>query len=333
MIFPDTVAQPPIEPVAADVFRPFWSVMIPTYKRLTYLGRALQSVLDAGEGDQRMQIEVVDNCTPGPDMEALVRSVGGGRVKFHRNARNLGMAANWNACARRATGHWVHILHDDDMVMPGFYPACARLIERYPTVSMVNGPAIVADARDRAIGTTSVMAEEEGLVPDFARRMATTNHVSPPSVVIPRRVYEELGGYREDLQFAPDWEMFFRVGAAGAVVTTALPHSVYRRHAENESSVLAAAGVNITEFMPLVDLLCNRLPASERERIWPRRYDGVAMAAGYFAGELARLGHWRLSLGQRLWAVRLRPSPINLLSFAIAILRGSPRLGRLRGAD
>ena len=76
-----------IPPVDSQVDRPFWSVMIPTYNRATYLERTLASVLAQDPGPQKMQIEVVDDAStsddPGPP--------NGGAV-FHDTAVWLGSA-------------------------------------------------------------------------------------------------------------------------------------------------------------------------------------------------------------------------------------------------
>jgi len=68
-----SIPQPPaINRAAADAgARPFWSVMIPTYNpRADYLEETLHSVLQQNPGPKQMQIEVVDDCSPGMDVVA-----------------------------------------------------------------------------------------------------------------------------------------------------------------------------------------------------------------------------------------------------------------------
>src|SRR5687768_15668812 len=90
---------PPILPPPPLAERPFWSVMIPIYNaREDYLRETLQSVLCQDPGADEMQIEVLDNCSTAGDAEALVREIGGGRIAYHRQTHNLGIAGNFNAC-------------------------------------------------------------------------------------------------------------------------------------------------------------------------------------------------------------------------------------------
>jgi cellulose synthase/poly-beta-1,6-N-acetylglucosamine synthase-like glycosyltransferase len=82
-----TVQIPSFAPVPADIRRPLWSVMIPSYNSGEYLRRTLQSVLAQDPGLERMQIEVVDHCSTADDPESLVRAVGGSRVAFYRRPK------------------------------------------------------------------------------------------------------------------------------------------------------------------------------------------------------------------------------------------------------
>jgi glycosyltransferase involved in cell wall biosynthesis len=58
---------------------PFWSVMIPAYNSVReYLVEALESVLSQDAGPDKMQIEVVDDCSADLeyDLDALVQEIG-----------------------------------------------------------------------------------------------------------------------------------------------------------------------------------------------------------------------------------------------------------------
>src|SRR5436190_1477063 len=113
---------PHVEPLPPGLDRPFWSVMIPVYNRVTWLEQALRSVVNQFRNDAHVQIEVVDDCSSDkPDLQNVVDRVGDKRVSVHRNAHRLGMVGNWNECVNRSRGQWVHLLHDDDYVLPGFY--------------------------------------------------------------------------------------------------------------------------------------------------------------------------------------------------------------------
>ncbi len=299
---------PAIEPVASGGHRPFWSVMIPSYNCTAYLEKTMGSVVAQDEGADRMQIEVVDDCSTQDDPAGLVGRVGQGRVSFFRQPRNVGVTANFNACVRRARGEWVHILHGDDYVLPGFYRAYGALIERHPAATMIIGPAVLVDAADRPLGVSMAMASREGPVADFAVREAVRNWTRTPSAVVRRSVYERSGGFLESLRHTADWELFFRAGLAGPVVTAAEPHCAYRVHAASDTLRWALGGENIRESIQTIDLCLARFPEKVRRALGATRHDALALYADKLAQEFRESGMSEASLRQATWAFRLRPT-------------------------
>ena len=117
-----TPQQPPvIQPVETDEPRPLFSVMIPAYNCVHYLGHTIQSVLSQALPEAEMQIEVIDDASTDGDVAALVAQIGKGRVGYYRQPENSGSLRNFETCINRAKGHYVHILHGDDFVIDGFF--------------------------------------------------------------------------------------------------------------------------------------------------------------------------------------------------------------------
>ena len=125
-------SPPQIHKLPDHVIRPRWSVMIPTYNCSRYLIDNLHSVLQQDPGPDHMQIEVVDDFSTDSDVEALVREVGKGRVGFYRQPMNVGSLRNFETCLNRAKGHYIHLLHGDDQVRPGFYSEIEKLFTMFP---------------------------------------------------------------------------------------------------------------------------------------------------------------------------------------------------------
>src|ERR1035441_1558771 len=101
---------------------PFWSSDVCSSDlQEAFLRKTLESVLQQDAGADTMQIEVVDDGSPEGNVEAMVKSIAGARVQISRTPKNLGLAGCWNTCIERARGQWVHLLHHDDYVLPGFY--------------------------------------------------------------------------------------------------------------------------------------------------------------------------------------------------------------------
>src|SRR5689334_2129176 len=131
------VTPPLIAPLATNIKRPLWSVMIPAYNCSTYLVDAIKSVLQQDPGSDLMQIEVVDDYSTDANVEQIVKEIGKGRVSYFRQKQNVGSLRNFETCINRAKGKYIHLLHGDDFVKPGFYKNLTSLTEMFPEVGAV----------------------------------------------------------------------------------------------------------------------------------------------------------------------------------------------------
>jgi len=161
-----SVKPPAIGVLPVDDDRPFWSVMIPTYNpRADYLEETLRSVLQQDPGPDQMQIEVIDDGSKDNTACEVTRRVGAGRVTFHRESENRGLANAWNRCIERARGHWVHILHQDDIVLPGFYDRMRKGTEESKAGAIFCRHAI-ANSNGHWIQLSELHRESTGLLDD-----------------------------------------------------------------------------------------------------------------------------------------------------------------------
>src|SRR5262245_19718504 len=183
--------------------RPFWSVMIPTYNaRADYLKETLKSVLQQDLGPAQMQIELVDDCSPDGAPVQLVREIASDRVTVHRELKNNGLAGIWNRCIERARGEWVHILHQDHVVLPGLYERLHEGILCNPDVGMAFSRFAVIDANGHWSGLGPLESTTAGVLDNWLERVGTGLRVECPAVVVKRATYERLGGFNLGLTSA-----------------------------------------------------------------------------------------------------------------------------------
>lgn len=309
---PDVLAArvPRIAPLPTGTARPFWSVMIPTYNCAAYLRRTLASVLAQDPGVDAMHIEVVDDRSTGDHPEAVVDELGSGRVRFGRNPTNLGPTATFNACLERSLGRWVHLLHGDDMVLPGFYEECRRIIARDPEVVMIVGQVVTIDEEDRWTGVIGPEPMHAGRrFEDFVRRQALAQLAQFAGVVVRRDAYERAGGFCTYFDHVADRDMWFRIGQIGSVWCTSRPYGLYRIHsaADTAKHVLRATNVRETYLVTHVNLVRVGMRRSDPEATAFRTW--LAHRAYRSARKLYARGLTAGSLSQLHWALRLNPTP------------------------
>jgi len=313
---------PRVHPVAKGVQRPRWSVMIPTYNDRDLLARTLESVLSQAPEPEVMQIEVVDAASTTGDPKRVVDEVGRGRVAFHRLASNRGPAHSFNACIERAIGYWVHILHDDDTVMPGFYEAYDSVIRRCPDARTVVGQVVYVDESDRWTAVSGVIPPPGGgIVPDFTERMISRQLAQFPGVVVHRDAYEAVGGYCTLFHHVIDWDMWFRLSRFAPVACVDRPYARYRVHKDSDTSRRVVSGANMQETYSMIRLNLARLgsPASPTEELaWRSHWAAKCQSMAWL---LHSRGNAIGEYNQLRWALMLEPTASRWLAFAKAWLK------------
>lgn len=239
--------------------------MLPTYCPDEKLGQALSAVLAQAAPAAEMQIAVVDDGSPPGLVEELVRSVDrDGRVEIVRPGERLGLAGNWNRAIALARGQFVHLLHQDDYVLPGFYARLEHGFRRLPGAGMAFCRTQLVDGDDRFLKSSSRLRWFAGPLQNWLRVIACRQRLQTPAVVVPRATYEQLGGYRTDLCQALDWEMWVRIAAAYSVWYEPRCLAVYRRHPGNESTRLFQSGAVWPDVLRAIELNAECLPESCR---------------------------------------------------------------------
>jgi glycosyltransferase involved in cell wall biosynthesis len=257
-----------IRPLIPAATQPFWSVIIPTYKaRADYLEETLKSVLQQDPGPAQMQIEVVDDCSPDGAPVELVRRIAGDRVAVHRESANNGLAGIWNRCIERARGEWVHILHQDDVVLPGFYDHLYRGIICNPQVGMAFCRFAISDANGHWKELGPLESSTPGMLDGWLERVATGCRVQCPAAVVRRATYERLGGFRADLISVLDIEMWVRIAANVPVFYEPQILAVFRRHGDNQSAMDERTGANMQDMARAIEIWKDYLPANSRTHL------------------------------------------------------------------
>lgn len=285
---------------AAD--RPRWSVVIPVHNCADYLARALPEVVaQLGERDDAEIIVVDDSSTDDPG--SVVERLGRGRVRFSPNPTHLGAIGTFNRCLELSRGHLVHLLHGDDAVLTGFYPAMERAMENTSAVAAVCRVRDI-DGDDAPLYVTRSYRQGTGVWTDALETFAVSNRVRAPGIVVARSAYESIGGYRTDLPHAADWDMWTRLAAAGPIIFVDEVLAMYRRHGGSDTSTRVRTGDNIRERVTAIGVVSGYLPPDRRARTTRKALTYAVVFAARTALTLARAGEWTAAGRQAREAAR-----------------------------
>src|SRR3989441_1045192 len=234
--------------------RPFWSVMIPTYNpRSNFLEETLTSVLQQDPGPDQMQIEVVDDGSNDDTASEVTRRVGAGRVMFHHESENQGLANSWNRCTERARRDWVNILHQDDIVLPGFYDLLRKGAEESHAVAIFCRHAI-ANSNGHWLQLSELHRESAGQLDDWHAKITAQQLIQCAAIAVRRTVYEQLGGFLPRLHYIPDWEMWQRIASQFSFWFEPSILACYRVHSNSATSRMRLDAADVREVREVIDL-------------------------------------------------------------------------------
>ena len=281
------IVFPKIGAVPAGERRPFWSVMLTVYRRTGYLEQALRSVLAQAPGPEDMQIEVLIEGPDDPlqiEIEGSVHDIAGNRVRVHRLPNRAGHPEIFNVCLRRARGLWVHLLHDDDWLAPGFYTALCRGIREAPDIGAAFCRQTYVDENGESLGLSPLECESPGTIDGWLDRIGVSCRLQAPSIAVRREVYERLGGYCPQARSVFDWEMWQRIAVYYPVWYEPQPLAFFRKSGESEGARVAASGEQIADTRAVIEIARTYLPSEKAEMLSRRASELYA----WFALDLAR---------------------------------------------
>ena len=322
---------PRIAPVPPSPPRPALSVMIPTWRPdLAHLERAVASVVaPLARDDADVEVVLVDDASPDFDPQAFARRFAAAPVAVHRAERHRGIAGNWNACLALARGRWVHLLHQDDWVLPGFYAALGAA-RADPRVAAAFCAARYVEPDGREWTPRLVPMTAPGVLADWQTHVFARLAIQCSAIVVRRDVYETLGGFDPALHYALDWDMWRRIAARHPIWFHPEPLAAYRKHPGSETARQEADGRHLVEMFDGIARSARLLPAADAPGVVRRARFHAAVFAVERALALARAA--RVGAARRQLAAARRGSSRATLAAAIGAvaLRGGLRLVRGR---
>ena len=320
---------PSISPVPPE-HRLTWSVMIPTYNCEATIEATMRSAADQLSSRSDVQIVVVDDGSTDRTVE-IAKSLAASypeTLTVRTNPSNLGHHATFARCIQQAVGLYVHLLHGDDQVEPGFYDAGEVGFADASVGAVVTG-AVYIDQNGEVLDRVEPIQHTTGIVANAAVVLASEQRIMTPSIAVRRSVYEELGAFDSRLRFAEDWEMWVRIASRHNIWFDSRLLARYRIHGQSNSGTANRSGLTARYNLKAIRLASRHLTPSERSEAIPQARSRYAERATEEA--IALLRNRPLAAFRTLiWAVALArgPSP-----FVTVVKRALSTVGRTKPVD
>jgi hypothetical protein len=310
-----------VAPVADGSERPLWSVMIPSFNCADHLRVALSSVLSQDPGPEHMQIEVIDDHSTRDDPRGVAAEVGGGRVTYIRQPRNVGHVANFATCLQRSRGHLVHVLHGDDAVREGFYEKMQRSFATEHGVGAAFCRYISVDDRNHWQTICPLEQLQSGVLSGWLEKLAVGQRLQTPCMVVRREVYESLGAFDDRLGLGEDWEMWVRIAAHYPVWYEVEPLALYRVGSASITARAMRTGQNVEDIVRAIDTIHAHLPRQRTDALRAEAREIAATTALRRARRAIDSGQGTVARAQVRSALRVSRSPAVLLALGRTLAR------------
>lgn len=202
---------------------PAVTIVIPTYGQLEMTLACLASIA-RHPSQAAVEVLVVEDASGDMSMQRLAQIPG---LRFVTHPQNLGFLRSCNAASRLARGEYLCFLNNDTEVEAGWLDAMLSLFRAQPGCGLVGAQLVYPDGRLQEAGG---IVWNDGSAWNYGRLerpdggtvsyVKETDYCSGAAMVLPRTLFERLGGFDELYlpAYYEDTDLAFKVRAQGLKV-------------------------------------------------------------------------------------------------------------------
>ena len=315
---------------------PLVSVVIPTFNSAAFLPATLESVLCQSTPD--FEIIVVDDGSTDDTASVVARY--GDRLRYVRQANSGGPARPRNVGIAVARGRYISIFDSDDLMAPDKLQRSADFAESCPGLGLIFTDFTSFGDQGELDGTHldkysnfAKVAREHVAPgryrikgPDAHRALFFGNYIGTSSVLVPKRVFEEVGPFDESVTRGglDDRDMWFKIAAKYDIGLFDFVGHRYRVRAGSVSTrTLEAAAARITVIQRHLSPLAGRSLIRQADTV---------IAESLTAMGYAQWSRRQLKPARALFikSLRVRPSWLALLGVLSTLTGRTLQRGRAR---
>jgi glycosyltransferase involved in cell wall biosynthesis len=226
------------------------SVCVPTYNGKEHLAECLNSIIS--QSFKNFEVLLCDDESSDGTLD-FARQLAGSdpRFRFIANPRRFGLVGNWNNCVQQARGEWIKFVFQDDIISPAcvekLLAACRRegklfgFCERDFIFEEGTSEAMNYWCADHKQKVRSDYQASPVISASQAARLAALdpshNAVGEPTVtLINKKLFQEFGGFDENLIQLCDSDFWCRVMINHGAVFVPESLAAFRIHAKAETT-------------------------------------------------------------------------------------------------
>jgi len=186
---------------------PLVTVLLSVYNGERFLRESVESIL--GQTFTDFEFLIVDDAST--DSTALILTEYAGResrIRLVHNPGNLGLTRSLNRGLALAAGKYVARQDADDVSLPERLQRQVEFLEEHEDIAVLGTCLEIIDEEGKLLATRRLATESDEIE---AELLLKNNALLHTSVAIRKSALLETGGYDERIQFAQDYELWWRV--------------------------------------------------------------------------------------------------------------------------
>lgn len=206
--------------------QPVVSVVMPVYNAEAYVGEAIESIL--AQTFDNFELIILDDGSTDRSGQVLKQyQQRDARIKII-SRENRGLVATLNEGIECSTGRYIARMDADDIALPERFSKQVEFLETHPDYVVVGSRVLLIDPEGLPICPFSTLTEHEAI--DSAHMEGESGAICHPASMLRRDMLQKVGGYRQEMKYSEDFDLFLRLAEVGKVAN--LPHILlkYRMH-------------------------------------------------------------------------------------------------------
>ena len=205
-----------------------FTVIIPLYNKEPYIKRALETVLN--QTYDNFEMIIIDDGSTDEGVR-IVSSIQDTRIKVF-SQMNSGVSAARNRGALLAKNQYLAFLDADDTWEPNFLQEISNLIDEFPYAGIyaTNNKFIYPSGKVMLESFSDLFnGNNIGIIEDYFGLFAKIQKspFSNSNLCIPKKIYDEFGGYKEGVKLTEDSDLWCRIALKYDVAFSVKPLANY----------------------------------------------------------------------------------------------------------
>lgn len=185
-----------------------FSIVIPLYNKRDYVSKAINSVLNQTYAD--FELIVVDDGSTDDGFEKA-RQFEDKRLQIVKQA-NAGVSSTRNKCVSMAQYDYIAFLDADDWWHPTFLAEMKKLVNSYSEAALFGSSYYVVKNQQNRRAEIGLPKGFRGYIDYFEVYAATFwVPINCSFVVVKKSIFEALGGFKPQLKFGEDFDLWVRI--------------------------------------------------------------------------------------------------------------------------